>query len=97
MSITVKSIKDFPSAEYYVVAIDSFMSGWGEAEGKRNKIVLPCDSYEEAEVVLANTESRSDMKRAHITSTKPPMDRRVLYSLFSKKSAASWYKPGGFA
>ena len=33
---------------YYVTATDKFMSGWGLAENKTNKVVVVCENWQEA-------------------------------------------------
>ena len=66
----------------YVCTTDKFMSGWGRAEGLINKLIIICETPEEAEIVLANAEARDDQK--HISaSCYPP-------SYFHKK----WEKTG---
>jgi hypothetical protein len=47
---------------YYVTMTDKFMSGWGEAQGKNNKLVISCDTYEEAQIVEENARRRKEMK-----------------------------------
>ena len=34
---------------YYVSMVDSFLSGWGRAEGKISVVVVKCSSLSEAE------------------------------------------------
>lgn len=38
----------------YVTMTDNFMSGWGDAEGKINKLSIECDDCDEAEIVAEN-------------------------------------------
>lgn len=45
--------------EYYVTMDDTFMSGWGEAEGKTNKLIFKCKDKEEANVVAENAKRRA--------------------------------------
>jgi len=93
----VTSAEEIPSAWGYVTATDSFMSGWGKARGKKNKVILPVKSLREAEVVAQNARNRSDMKYVSIRRTKPnAAERGVLWSLMNRKNAAQWYKRGGF-
>jgi hypothetical protein len=51
-----------PDKKYYVTMTDKFMSGWGQAAGKVNKLVIEASSYDEAAVVAANAKSRGEMK-----------------------------------
>ena len=41
-------------SKYYVTMTDEFMSGWGNAARKTNKLVIECDSMCEAIVVEGN-------------------------------------------
>jgi hypothetical protein len=72
---------------YYVTATDSFMSGWGPAKSKTNKLVFCCNSYEQAQVVEENLKNRSEMKYVNICSTKP--------SYPGRRYLVQWFTPGG--
>lgn len=65
---------------YYVTMTDKFMSGWGKAEGKINKFVVLCDTYEQAETIERNAHKRDEMKYINITSQKPyyPSNRYLV-------------------
>ncbi len=66
---------------FYVTMTDKFMSGWGRAEGKINKFVVVCDTYEQAEAIERNAHKREEMKYINITSKKPCYNsRRYLTS-----------------
>ncbi|MFS0905755.1 hypothetical protein AB3N02_22165 [Priestia aryabhattai] len=83
--------------KYYVTMTDKFMSGWGMAQGKINKLVLICDSYAEACTVYENAENRGDMKYINIRSTAPYYDKNRYYTQFKdKEEYGSWYKEGFF-
>jgi hypothetical protein len=73
------------------------MSGWGMAEGMTNRVVLPCESHDEALIVAQNAENRAEMKRVAICSTKPRARRGTLYSVLTRDDAERWFTPGGFA
>lgn len=73
-----------PDAPYYVLSNDPFMSGWGPTTGKTNTVVVPCQSYEQAERVVAYVESRRDQKRIRIVGNKPRNRAHVIYSLHPK-------------
>lgn len=49
----------------YVVATDSFMSGWGMTPG-RSYYAVACESYSEAMDVRSRMSHRSDFKRVRI-------------------------------
>lgn len=84
--------KDIPDAKYYVLANDPFLSGWGEAEGKTNTIILPCRDYYEAAPVQSHAQSRGDMKRVRIVSSKPRLSNGVYYSLHGPEDYHTWYE-----
>jgi hypothetical protein len=96
MSTTIEERREIPTAPFYVLANDSFMSGWGPARGMTNTVILPCDTYAEAETVEHNAKARSDMKRVRIVGEKPRLRDGVLYSLMDRDDASRWYEPHGF-
>ena len=49
----------------FVVATDSFMSGWGNAQS-RSLFAVPVKDHHQAEIVAANMRNRSEMKRVRI-------------------------------
>lgn len=65
---------------WYVTMTDKFMSGWGMAEGKTNKLIIECETYEEAQTIERNARKRSEMRYVNITRTKPRYGRNVLPS-----------------
>lgn len=67
-------------ANYYVTMTDKFMSGWGMAEGKTNKFIVACETYEQARNIERNAHRRSEMKHIAIRSTKPYYRGNVLPS-----------------
>lgn len=64
---------------FYVTMTDKFLSGWGRAEGKINKFVVSCDTYEQAETIERNAHKRKEMKYINITTKKPsyPSNRYI--------------------
>ena len=72
---------------YYVTTTDRFMSGWGPAKGKLNKLVFCCTSYQQAQTVAANARARSDQKNVNIRSTRPSYNKGGYY--------VQWFTPGG--
>ena len=93
---TVSERSEVPDAPAYVMCNDTFMSGWGQAEGKTNTIILPCKSWDEAEVVAANARRRGEQVRVRIVANKPRLHDHVLYSLLTKESSPTWYERGAF-
>ena len=83
--------------KYYVTMTDKFMSGWGQAEGKINKLIFECDSYDEAEIVAENAKNRGDQKYINITSTKPYYNNsRYSAQYKNKETYTRWYEPNSF-
>ena len=76
----MEKMRSYP---YYVTATDSFMSGWGLAEGKINKVVIGCDNRSEVAEVKNALRGRSDMK--YVNDTTNPS----RYS--SSRYLISWY------
>lgn len=56
---------------FYVRMHDKFMSGWGEAQGKRNIFIIACETLAQAEAIEAAALKRSEMRRVSIRETKP--------------------------
>lgn len=57
--------------KYYVTMTDKFMSGWGLAKNKINKMVVICESFEQAATIAKNARKRSEMRFVNICYTKP--------------------------
>ena len=58
----------------YVAMTDTFMSGWGRAEGKINKYVIACDNQQQAEQIEAAAKKRSEMKYITVYTGLPNYD-----------------------
>ena len=56
---------------YYVTMTDKFMSGWGPAKNKTNKLVIACSTYERAEKCYQKAKNRNEMIYVNICSKKP--------------------------
>ena len=80
--------------KFYVVMTDKFMSGWGMAAGKSNKLVIVCDTLEDAEIVYQNAKRRSEMKHVNIRCSKPYYGNRYHVSLHDKTDYSAWFAPG---
>ncbi len=81
---------------YYVTMTDKFMSGWGMARGKINKLVISCNTYDEANTVRNNADRRSEMKYVNIRTTKPYYNAdRYMVSRHGRaeNDYKSWFKP----
>ena len=64
----------------YVTMTDKFMSGWGMAKDKTNKLIVVCDSWKDAETIERNAKKRSEMKYINICMKKPRYGKNVLES-----------------
>ena len=53
---------DSRSTGIFVWMTDKFMSGWGQAGGKINKLIIRCDTLEQAECIFKNAQMRDEMK-----------------------------------
>jgi hypothetical protein len=81
----------------WVSMTDRFMSGWGQAQGKINKLVIECDTMREAEIVEANAKARTEMKHVNICLSKPRYNsKRYLVSEHDKTDYGTWFKPNAF-
>lgn len=84
---------------YYVTMIDRFMSGWGSAEDKKNRLVISCYSYSDALTVKENAENRSDMTKIEIVDERPVYDENRFFTQYhgvERGDYKSWFKEGWF-
>lgn len=66
--------------KYYVTMTDKFMSGWGMAANKINKMIVECDTWQQAEQIKRAARNRSEMRRVNIRATKPRYGAHVVES-----------------
>jgi hypothetical protein len=82
---------------YFVTMTDTFMSNWGMAEGKINKLIFECETYEQAEIVFNNAQNRSDQKYINICTRRPYYNNRKYYpQIKTIKDYPSWYEKDYF-
>ena len=84
---------------YYVTMTDKFMSGWGQARERINKLIISCNTYDEAKIVAENADNRSEMKYVNIRYMKPYYSAdRYCVSRHGKAEGdyGSWFVPGYF-
>lgn len=82
---------------YYVTMTDKFMSNWGMAKGKINKLIFECETYDEAVIVLNNAISRTDMKYVNIVNKKPYYSPKInCVQVKTKDEYPCWYKENYF-
>lgn len=65
---------------FFVRMTDSFMSGWGGAQGKKNVYVVECDTIEQAEQIEAAALRRGEMKRVMIVDKHPRPSPNVIFT-----------------
>lgn len=81
----------------YVTMTDKFLSGWGMAAGKINKLIFECDTWEEAQIVEENAKNRSEMKDINIATKKPYYTPKKYYAQMKDKNEyPNWYEKGYF-
>ena len=79
--------------KFYVSMTDTFLSGWGLSEGKINKLIFECDSYEEAMLVLNNARNRKEMKYIKVHSKMPKYkENKYFVQIKNKNVYPNWYK-----
>lgn len=84
-------------SKYYVTMTDKFMSGWGMASGKINKLIFVCESYEEARIIENNAIDRGDQKYINITTKKPYYNASRYYAQYkNKEEYETWYIKDSF-
>ena len=81
----------------FVVATDSFMSGWGQAAG-RSIFAVPIRSWQEADTVERNMKNRSEMKRVRVVGKnwRPRLSPGDHLSIRSCADVSRFYEEHGF-
>ena len=72
--------------KFYVTMTDKFLSGWGMANGKINKLVISCASQKEANIVYDNAVNRGEMKYVNIVMKKPYYPPKQYYVSWHNRS-----------
>ena len=57
--------------KYYVAMTDTFLSGWGGAEGRISKFIIVCDTYEQALEIQERSKEWEEMRYVNIHTKKP--------------------------
>lgn len=78
--------------KYWVTMTDRFLSGWGEAEGKTNKYVVECNSWEMAQQIYDAAQKRSEMKYINICLNRPnyPSSRYLVSRVKASQLGKIW-------
>lgn len=66
--------------KYYVTMTDKFMSGWGMAANKTNKMIVECDTWQQAEQIERAARARSEMCYVNICTRRPRYGAHVVES-----------------
>jgi hypothetical protein len=79
--------------KYFVTMTDKFMSNWGMSDNRTNKLVIECDSMDEANTVYNNAIKRHEMIYVNIVSKKPYYPKNRYYTSYHDKTEYSgWFK-----
>jgi hypothetical protein len=80
------------NSKFWVTMTDKFLSGWGHADHKTNKLVIECESMNEAKIVYLNALRRHEMKYVNIVMNKPYYNKRYNFTSYhSKADYSSWF------
>ena len=92
-------VEAVPKATVWVSMTDRFMSGWGHARNKINKLVIGCYKYSEAVIVAENAHNRDEMKYVNICLNKPRYPEHSHYVSEHEREQGdyeSWFIQGKF-
>jgi hypothetical protein len=89
----IVSADQLPLCPFFVVSEDTFMSGWGMSQGRKNILFFPCESREEAEIVYRNASDRADQMPGIISrETALGFDfGKVFAQIYSKDRCSIWF------
>ena len=77
----------------YVTMTDKFMSGWGMAKGKINKLVIECENSIQAEKIAYCANHYLEMKYISIRYSKPNYNSyKYLVSWKKYSDMTGWIK-----
>jgi hypothetical protein len=80
--------------KYFVTMTDKFMSNWGMSDNRVNKLVIECDTMEEANTVYNNACQRHEMKYVNIVYKKPYYPTyRYFTNYHDKTDYSGWFSP----
>jgi hypothetical protein len=66
--------------QFYVTMTDKFMSGWGMAQGKTNKLIIECQNINQAMQIEHSARKRGEMRYINIRTTKPYYGSHIVES-----------------
>jgi len=65
---------------FYVTMTDKYLSGWGMSENKTNKLIIECETIEQAEQIALVARYRDEMTYVNIRTTKPYYGSNIVES-----------------
>ena len=65
---------------FYVTMTDKYLSGWGMSENKTNKLIIECQTIEQAEQIALVARYRDEMTYVNIRTTKPYYGANIVES-----------------
>jgi hypothetical protein len=75
----------------YVTMIDTFMSGWGPAQGKDNLFAVECDDGQQVEQILKAAAERAEMRKLMVVHNEPKSNgQRVVTLTHYNNLGGSW-------
>lgn len=83
---------EIKNKQFYVTMTDKFMSGWGQAAGKTNKLVIGCDNYEQVRLIAKNAKTNNSFKFVNISSRKPYYKSNVYVSYKDFNDLSGYWK-----
>ena len=75
---------------FYVTMTDKFMSGWGHAQNKTNKLIVECNTIDEAEQIERAALRRNEMKYVNICTRRPRYGAHVVESWKTYADMTGW-------
>ncbi len=75
---------------FYVTMTDKFMSGWGHAQNKTNKLIIECNTFDEAAQIERAARRRSEMKYVNICARRPRYGAHILESWKTYADMTGW-------
>ena len=81
----------------YVIATDTFLSGWGEASSGKSFYAMAVQSENEAYTVMRNFKHRSDFKRVRFVKRLPRIRSGDHLSIADRGIAPRYFQPDAFA
>ncbi len=65
---------------FYVTMTDKYLSGWGMSENKTNKLIIECETIEQAEQIALVARYRDEMTYVNIRTSKPYYRANIVES-----------------